>query len=91
MKAALLPPFPEATPALAGPNELWCRGKNMAAKRGPAGRDASLGPDHWAVFASGKTFSKWVFAKRGTGTFCAKHPPGLSGKMYLSPFSRKPT
>ena len=27
--------------------------------------------------------------KRGTGTFCAKHPPGLSGKMYLSPFSRR--
>ena len=28
--------------------------------------------------------------EKGTGTFCAKHPPGLSGKMYLSPFSRNP-
>ncbi len=24
--------------------------------------------------------------KKGTGTFCAKHPQGRSGKMYLSPF-----
>ncbi len=27
--------------------------------------------------------------KRGTGPVCAKHPPGRSGKMNLSPFSRK--
>ena len=26
--------------------------------------------------------------KKGTGTFCAKHPEGLSGKRCLSPFSR---
>ena len=26
-------------------------------------------------------------AKRGTGTFCAKHPKGRSGKRCLSPFS----
>ncbi len=25
--------------------------------------------------------------KKGTGTICAKHPPGHSGKLYLSPFS----
>jgi DNA helicase-2/ATP-dependent DNA helicase PcrA len=25
-------------------------------------------------------------AEKGTGTFCAKHPEGRSGKMYLSPF-----
>ena len=24
--------------------------------------------------------------KKGTGTFCAKHPPGRSGKRFLSPF-----
>lgn len=26
--------------------------------------------------------------KKGTGTICAKHPPGRSGKLYPSPFSR---
>ncbi len=26
-------------------------------------------------------------SKKGTGTFCAQHPEGRSGKMYLSPFS----
>ena len=25
--------------------------------------------------------------KKGAGTFCAKHPPGHSGKRYLTPFS----
>lgn len=27
-----------------------------------------------------------ALAEKGTGTFCAKHPSGGSGKMYLSPF-----
>src|SRR5437667_5743652 len=26
-------------------------------------------------------------AKKGAGTFCAKHPPGRSGKRCLTPFS----
>ena len=25
--------------------------------------------------------------KKGTGTICAQHPSGRSGKLYLSPFS----
>ncbi|HEY3392491.1 MAG TPA: tRNA (adenosine(37)-N6)-threonylcarbamoyltransferase complex transferase subunit TsaD [Lacipirellulaceae bacterium] len=27
------------------------------------------------------------FVKKGSGTFCAKHPPGRSGKRFLTPFS----
>ena len=32
-----------------------------------------------------------VGAKKGTGTVCAKHPEGRSGKRCLSPFSRRRT
>ena|GEM_PF-3976732 len=27
--------------------------------------------------------------KKGSGTFCAQHPSGRSGKMYLTPFSKR--
>ena len=27
--------------------------------------------------------------KKGTGSFCAQHPSGLSGKTNLSPFSAR--
>ncbi len=34
--------------------------------------------------------SPWKLpSEKGTGTFCAKHPPGRSGKMYRSPFHSK--
>ena len=34
-------------------------------------------PERWTI----------THGKKGTGTICAKHPPGRSGKLYLSPFS----
>jgi phytoene dehydrogenase-like protein len=33
--------------------------------------------------------TKIHLAKKGSGAFCAKHPPGRSGKRLLTPFSRR--
>ena len=44
----------------------------------------------WSVFlgpAIVQTFRS-LRAKKGTGTFCAQHPEGRSGKRCLSPFAR---
>jgi amino acid adenylation domain-containing protein len=52
---------------------------------------------HWPLTPNGKLDEPALLAlegsrvaacpKKGTGTFCAKHPSGRSGKRFLSPFS----
>ncbi|MEA1950230.1 MAG: tRNA 2-thiouridine(34) synthase MnmA [Planctomycetota bacterium] len=43
----------------------------------------SIGADHLAT----GHYARILDAKKGSGSFCAKHPPGRSGKRVLTPFS----
>src|SRR5947209_11016013 len=38
-----------------------------------------------------RSWTSSLAVKKGSGTFCAKHPPGRSGKRCLTPFRRSAT
>jgi 23S rRNA (cytosine1962-C5)-methyltransferase len=73
-------PCPAAEGVAKGDPALWeqadARFVRTEGKLGQWVSDRHL-PERWTI----------TYGKKGTGTICAKHPPGRSGKLYLSPFS----
>ncbi|MBN1911852.1 MAG: phospho-N-acetylmuramoyl-pentapeptide-transferase [Pirellulales bacterium] len=51
-----------------------------------AGLSSSAGTNTTATSTAGQASSGTQRRKKGTGAICAKHPPGRSGKLHLSPF-----
>ena len=78
-----------------GTDLYWARSRTLEylskiLPRLPEGVRTELGPDATSV--------GWVYqyalvdkGEKGTGPICAKHPPGHSGKLDLSPFPHKTT
>ncbi len=67
------------------PQKRRCHGKKLDGECQECGVSRGTRLTRVLVFAAGE--SQFLGGKKGTGPICAKHPPGRSGKLDLSPFS----